>query len=230
LVSLVLTVVAIVVLAAGYALGARRSRGREKALRTTIDDQSGRLTLVEQELLRRSNLDPVTELPVQEVFQEFLEREWRRAVRERVPLSVIVAEVDHFRAYNERLGKARGDACLKTVADALRRSVRRPGDLLARYGAGRFGVVLGGADEQGAMALAEMLRACVDLLKVSTPVSPTSSTLTLSVGVASVRPERDAAWQDIELIAAAERGLAQAAEGGRNRVVLASFDADSPRR
>ena len=120
-----LSLTAALLLAAGYALGARRRRGREKALRTTLDEQGEKLTLVEHELLRRSNLDPVTALPTQQSFQEFLEREWRRAVRERLPLSLIMVEVDHFRAYNDRVGKPQGDACLKAVADTLRTSSRR---------------------------------------------------------------------------------------------------------
>jgi diguanylate cyclase (GGDEF)-like protein len=220
LVSLALALTALLFLGAGYAFGARRGRGREKALKTTIDEQSEKITLVEHELLRRSNLDPVTQLPTQQSFQEFLEREWRRAVRDRKPLSLVMVEVDHFRAYNDRMGKPQGDACLKTVAEELKKSIRRPGDFLARYGFGKFGIVLGGVSTEGAMALAEMLRSSVDVLKFPNPSSTTGSNLTLSLGVASAKPERDAAWQDIELIATAERGLTQAKENGRNRVAL----------
>jgi two-component system chemotaxis family response regulator WspR len=71
------------------------------------------------------------------------------------------------------------------------------------------------------MVLAETLRASVELLKFPNPASTTGPILTLSVGVASARPERDAAWQDIELIAAAERGLTQAKEAGRNCIAVA---------
>jgi diguanylate cyclase (GGDEF)-like protein len=220
LLAIALSVCAILMLAAGLALGARRGRSREKALKTTIDEQNEKLTLVERELLRRSALDPVTELPSQLALQECLEREWRRAARDHMPLSLVMVEVDHFRAYNDRLGKPQGDACLKIVADTLKKSVRRPGDFLARYGAGKFGVVLGGVGEEGAMVLAEMLRATVHALKFPNPVSATGPSLTLSVGVASVKPQREAAWQDIELIATAERGLSQAREAGRNRVAF----------
>jgi len=219
--AIALSLTAVLLLAAGYVLGARRRRDREKTLRITLDEQSEKLTLVEHELLRRSNLDPVTALPNQQSFQEFLEREWRRAVREHLPLSLIMVEVDHFRAYNDRVGKPRGDACLKTVADALRKCSRRPGDFLARYGPGKFGVVLGSVDQQGALALAEALRASVEGLKFPNPVSATGPTLTLSLGVASATPQRDAQWQDIELIATVERALAHAKEAGRNRVALA---------
>ena len=203
----------------GYFLGVRRGRSRETALKTTLDERNEKLTLVEHELLRRSSIDPVTELPNQQYFQEFLEREWRRAARDRAAVSMVMIEVDHFRAYNERLGKPEGDACLRSVADAMKPLVHRPGDALARYGgSGRFGVVLGGTDARGATVLAERLRAAVERLERPNPASSSGPNITLSLGVASVMPDREAAWQDIELIATAERGLAQAKEAGRNRV------------
>jgi two-component system, cell cycle response regulator len=213
-----LLLIAAFLVAAGYALGTRRARAHEADLRTSLEERNEKLSLVEHELLRRSNLDPVTELPVQQSFQEFLEREWRRATRDRLPLSLITIEVDHFRAYHDRLGKPQGDACLRTVADALKTLIHRPGDFLARYGTGKFGVVLGGTDAKGAMELAEKLRLAVDALKLPNPASMTSSYVSLTLGLASVKPDRDAAWQDIELIATAERALAQAKEAGRNRV------------
>lgn len=207
-----------VMVMAGYALGTRRGRARESALKTTIDETNEKLTLVEHELLRRSNLDPVTQLPVQASFQEFLEREWRRAARDRNPVSVIMIEIDHFRAYTERLGKPEGDACLKTLAQAIGRLIHRPADFLARYGQGRFGVVLGGTDSKGAILLAEKLKLIVDALKLPNPASQTGAMVTITQGVGSVLPDRDAPWQDIELIATAERALAQANEAGRNRI------------
>jgi diguanylate cyclase (GGDEF)-like protein len=222
-----LALTAVLLLAAGYTLGARAGAAREQSLKNAIDQQSEKLTLVEHELLRRSNLDPVTDLATQQAFQEFLEREWRRASRDRMPVSLIMIEVDHFRAYNDRLGKPQGDACLKAIADVLNKLIHRPGDFLARYGPGKFGVVLGGTGEDGAMVLAEKLRSTVEGLKVRNPESPTAPHVTVSVGVASVKPQREAAWQDIELIAIVERGLEQAKEAGRNRVTLQQPPAQS---
>jgi len=215
-----LILIAAFLIVAGYLVGLRRARAREQALRTTLDERDEKLTLVEHELLRRSNLDPVTGLPVQQSFQEFLEREWRRAARDRMPVSLVMIEVDHFRAYNDRMGKPQGDVCLRAVADALKKLVHRPGDFLARYGAGKFGVVLGGTDSKGALILAEKLRAEADALKLPNPASTTEPYVTLTLGVASVMPDREAAWQDIELIAVAEHALAQAREAGRNRIVV----------
>jgi diguanylate cyclase (GGDEF)-like protein len=224
-VAYALAVLAALLVAAGYLLGSRRARGREEELKTTLDERSEKLTLVEHELLRQSAIDPVTGLHTQQYFQEFLEREWRRASRERKSVAVIMVEVDHFRAFNERQGKPEGDACLKSVAEVLRPMIHRAGDVIARYGgSGKFGVVLGGTDAKGASALAEYLRDAIEHMRRPNPASPTTSILTISLGVAAATPDRDGAWQDIELIAAAERALAQAREAGRNTVVLDTHD------
>jgi PleD family two-component response regulator len=84
--------------------------------------------------------------------------------------------------------------------------------------------VLGGTDSRGAMLLAERVRAAVEQLKRPNPASPTAPIFTVSLGVAAATPDREGAWQDIELIAAAERALAQAREAGRNTVVLDTHD------
>jgi diguanylate cyclase (GGDEF)-like protein len=136
-------------------------------------------------------------------------------------VSLIMIEIDHFLAYHERLGKPDADACLRAVSDAMKPIIHRPGDTLARYGAsGKFGVVLGGTDAKGAMLLAERLRQSVEKLQKSHPASPSGPILTLSIGVAAAMPDREGAWQDIELIAMAENGLSRAKEAGRNRVWL----------
>jgi diguanylate cyclase (GGDEF)-like protein len=206
---------------AGYFLGSRRGRSRERALRETLEEREHKLTMVEHELLRHTAIDPVTGLHTQQYFQEFLEREWRRASRERQPVSAIMIEVDHFRAFNDRQGKAEGDACLKTVAEALKPLIHRPGDVIARYGgSGKFGVVLGGTEAKGAMLLAERLRLAVEALRKPNPAAPATQILTATLGVAAITPDRGGAWQEIELIAAAERALAQGREAGRNTVML----------
>jgi diguanylate cyclase (GGDEF)-like protein len=228
-VAYLLTLLSVVLVAAGYLLGTRRARTREVALKTTLDERDQKLNLVQHELLRHTAIDPVSGLHNQQHFQEFLEREWRRAARDRQSLSIVMVEVDHFKAFNERQGKRDGDTCLKVVADVLKPLVHRPGDVLARYGGpGKFGIVLGGTDGKGAVVLAERLRLAVDSLKVPNPASTTSPHVTLSIGVASQLPSRDAAWQDIELIAAAERGLAQAIDAGRNIVMLESSATTAP--
>jgi two-component system, chemotaxis family, response regulator WspR len=218
-VTTVLALLAVILAAAGYWLGLRRGRGEEAALRTQIDERNERVALLEHELLRRSSLDVITGLHAQEHFQQFLENEWRRASRERQSVSVILIEIDHFAAFLEGHGRPDGDASLKAVAGALKPLIHRPSDVLANYGGpGKFGVVLGGTDNRGALILADRLRLAIAGLNVRKPTSTAGDSLTASVGVASAVPDREAAWQDIDLIAAAERALTRAKEAGRNVV------------
>jgi diguanylate cyclase (GGDEF)-like protein len=220
-VAYLLAFLAVLSVGGGYILGSRRARGREAALTRTLDERTEKLALVEHELALHAAVDPVTGLHTQQHFQEFLEREWRRASRDRQFVSVMMVEVDHFRAFSERSGKAEGDACLRNVADTMKSLIHRASDLVARYGGpGTFGIVLGGTDGRGAMLLGERLRAAVANTKKLNPASSTSEILTLSIGVASAVPDRQGPWQDIQLIASAERALAQAREAGRNTVVL----------
>ena len=203
----------------GYFLG---WRSRQKALRVALADHAGKLAIAEQEIIRHTAVDPVTGLHMQRHFQEFLEREWRRASRQRQAVSVIMIEIDHFRGFHERQGPVASDACLRNVANALKALIHRPSDALTLYGdPGKFGVVLGGTDRAGAVVLAGRLRAVVEGLRTPNPVSSNSPFVTATLGVASATPDRDAAWQDIELIAAAENALDRAKDAGRN-VVMAS--------
>ena len=214
-----LAVVGVLLVGAGYLLGSRRGRSRDEKLKADIVELNEKLVLAEHELLRLSSLDVVTRLHTQEHFQQFLENEWRRASRERHYVSAIMIEIDHFAAFTERQGKPDGNACLKSIADALKPLIHRPSDVLANYGgAGKFGIVLGGTDGKGAMVLAQRLRLAVAALNMRNPASTTSEFMTVSIGIASAVPDRAAAWQDIELIAAAERALARAKEAGRNVV------------
>jgi diguanylate cyclase (GGDEF)-like protein len=219
-VAFAFAVLGLLLVGAGYLIGVRRGWSREQELKTTIDDRDQKLTLVEHELLRHTAIDPITGVNTQQHFQEFLEREWRRASRDRQFVALIMIEIDHFRAFAERQGKAEADMCLKNVASMLKPHIHRPGDVLARYGgSGKFGVVLGATDSKGAMLLAERLRASVEVMKARNQASPTQF-LTISVGVAAAMPDREGTWQEIELIAGAERALAHARDAGRNMVAL----------
>jgi diguanylate cyclase (GGDEF)-like protein len=224
-VAIALALLAALLVGAGYLLGSRRARAREGELKTALDERAQKLTHIEHELLHHAAIDPVTHFHTQQYFQEFLEREWRRASRERQHVTVIMIEVDHFRALNDRQGKPDGDAFLKKVAEVLTPIIHRPSDVIARYGgAGKFGVVLGATDRKGAMLVAERLRVAVENLKLPNPVSTTAPFVTASLGVAVAMPDREGAWQDIELIASSERALAQAREAGRNTVTLDTHD------
>ena len=169
-----------------------------------------------QKLERLSFLDGLTNIANRRRFDEFLQIEWRRAVREAAPLSVILADIDFFKAYNDTYGHEAGDEILKKVAGALAATVNRPADLVARYGGEEFIVALPGTDAAGALVLAERLRAAVEALAVAHSTSRAAAHVTISVGVATTIPERGAAPE--ALVAAADQALYEAKHDGRNRV------------
>lgn len=207
----------------GYAAGAWHGRRRARELTRSLSERNEELQAARTELARLSALDGLTQLATQQYFQDFLEKEWRRSLRELTPISLIVIDLDHFKAYNERLGHEAGDGCLKRVADALRTTVGRPGDVVARYGGEEFAVALSRTDSSGAISLASKLQASVTALKLPHPASPAGNHVTISLGVATAIPNRGTTWQEIELVAAAERALLEAKQLGRNRIASAEF-------
>lgn len=216
-----LIALALILIGAGYLLGVRHGRKREEALKTELAEHGDKLNVIEQELFKHTAVDPATGLHTQQHFQEFLEREWRRASRDRRAVSIIMVEIDHFGALSDRHGPEQAAGCLKAVAAAIMPIVHRPSDVVSRYGGnGTFGVVLGGTDANAAGVVAERIREAVAKLKRPNPAAPPGAFTTVTLGGAAATPERNAAWQDIELIAVAERALSEAREAGRNVVVI----------
>jgi diguanylate cyclase (GGDEF)-like protein len=167
-----------------------------------------------QELRRLSFLDGLTGISNRRGFDDYVAREWSRAARAGTSLSLILVDVDHFKAYNDRYGHLAGDDCLKQVAGALADRLRRPTDLVARYGGEEFAVVLPGADTMEAAFVAEALRTGVEALDLRHEGSSTSDRVTISLGVASRVPSSDEAPQ--ELLDAADQALYSAKRRGRN--------------
>jgi diguanylate cyclase (GGDEF)-like protein len=128
-------------------------------------------------------------------------------------------DVDHFKAYNDFYGHQAGDDCLRMIAQVLRASATRQGDMAARYGGEEFVLLLPGADIAGARVMAEALRSGLRRLRVAHTTSPTASIVTVSVGVAVGVPEAENGAA--ALISAADKALYQAKRAGRDRVVCA---------
>ncbi len=150
-------------------------------------------------------------------FDEFLKSEWLCAARTGKPLSLILADVDYFKAYNDHYGHTAGDQCLKTVAQTLAEGLSRRTDLVARYGGEEFACVLPATDHIGAMAIADRLREQVASRRCDHPLSPVGPFVTVSMGVATLRP--DPHTEPHTLIESADHYLYQAKQAGRNRVL-----------
>ena len=126
-----------------------------------------RLAAASRELARQASSDGLTGIANRRRLDETLDLEWRRASRDRRPLSLLMIDVDCFKAYNDRYGHQQGDHVLRAVAAAITRSVRRPGDLVARYGGEEFAVLLADTAASGTAGLAEKVRAAVEGLGIA---------------------------------------------------------------
>jgi diguanylate cyclase (GGDEF)-like protein len=160
-------------------------------------------------------VDGLTELFNRRYYEQAYEREHRRAFRNKAPLAVLMIDVDHFKRYNDTYGHMLGDACLKAVAQAIQRGLRRSGDLAARYGGEEFVVVLPETDLAGAPDVAEAIRAHLAASGLRHEASP-YGTVTISVGVHAAVPATpgDAGRT---FVARADAALYRAKELGRDR-------------
>ncbi len=174
------------------------------------------------ELARLAVQDGLTGIFNRRRFDEYIESEWPRAVRGKSPTSLILADIDFFKGYNDNYGHTSGDDCLCAVARALSSSLKRPADLMARYGGEEFACVMPDTEGEGAGGVAYEMRVRVAALGIPHAHSEVASHVTVSLGVATMIPERDSRASD--LINLADECLYKAKNGGRNRVHnLASF-------
>jgi len=192
----------------------RRKDRETKLLETTRQLEAANAKLKEQ-----SNLDGLTGIANRRRFDEYIDLEWKRACRRGEPLSLVMIDIDHFKAYNDNYGHLAGDDCLKQVAQALRRVVKRPADLVVRYGGEEFAVVLPETHLEGAAALAEELRSAIEDLGIPHAYSPILDKVTVSLGVDTRYPQPSGQLQ--ELVSRADQALYRAKEAGRNRVAIA---------
>lgn len=174
-----------------------------------------------RQLDRIARLDPLTELANRRHFDEFLLQVWSRGRQDGRDVALLMIDVDHFKRYNDHYGHPAGDACLQQVAAALKRHLRKPGDLVARLGGEEFIAVLNSTSLPQAHATAERVREQILQLGLPHAASPLSRQVTVSIGVACARPA-DADATPLSLIEAVDRALYDAKHGGRNRVVVAT--------
>ncbi|CAD5929177.1 diguanylate cyclase [Planktothrix agardhii] len=171
---------------------------------------------VNQELENLANLDGLTQVANRRRFDLILEQEWLRLRREKLPLSMVLADIDYFKLYNDTYGHLAGDDCLKQVARALRQTLKRPADLVARYGGEEFAVILPNTSLTGALQVAEAIREAVYNLQLCHETSPGKGVITLSLGVSSLIPSGDEVPQI--LIKKADQALYKAKSRGKNTV------------
>lgn len=176
------------------------------------------LEAANRRLTQVATLDALTGIPNRRLMDEMLENAWRRATRNKTPLSLILMDVDGFKEFNDRFGHLEGDRCLIRVANVMRSTLRRPDDFLGRYGGEEFLAFPASAPLESAVGLAERLRSLVERLELEIGSGEVAH-VTISAGVAGV--EFPSGGSVADLIASADRALYLAKAAGRNRVVRA---------
>lgn len=195
---------------------------RHKAQLADIGDSQRALQAANTRLENLARTDPLTGLPNRRHFDEVKEHEFRRARRTGQPLSLLMADIDFFKGYNDTYGHAMGDQCLCAVADALRTSLRRAGDMVARIGGEEFAILLPASNRETALTLAESFRQSVAGLAIAHAASQVAPYVTISIGLAVVdMVNLDRVDSFDTLFRLADQALYRAKAGGRNRTAVA---------
>jgi diguanylate cyclase (GGDEF)-like protein len=216
--------VAAVVLIGLYRWRLRRLQDLQADLIRQVHERSEQLEDANRKLALMSYVDAVTEVANRRSFEEELKMEWRRSMRARSGLSLLMADIDGFKAYNDALGHHAGDESLKKVAAVIHEKARRAGDMVARYGGEEFAVLLPDTSNAGAAILAERIRAAVEERNIWHPATE-AGRLTISVGVATMVGSEDR--DGSALVKAADAALYQAKRDGRNLVRVAESAGDA---
>jgi len=162
-------------------------------------------------------IDPLTKISNRRGFENRLNAEWRRASRDKMPISIMVMDIDKFKNYNDTYGHQQGDVALKTFADTAAKTLLRPVDFPARWGGEEFVILLPETDIEGAEEVAERVRENVEAAVILTE-DGTETRITVSIGVSCVIPNADSTIKDF--IEKADQAVYKAKETGRNKVVF----------
>jgi diguanylate cyclase (GGDEF)-like protein len=194
-----------------------RALQRLDQMRRKLIDLSNELTATNQRLETLSQQDDLTGIANRRAFDFLIERQFLDATRRREPFSVVLCDIDHFKAYNDHYGHLAGDACLRQVAGALARSCKRATDVAARYGGEEFALLLPNTPAAGALRVVEVAQRELAALAIVHAGSTAADVVTFSAGIATYVPERDKVSRD--LTARADEALYRAKQLGRNRSV-----------
>jgi two-component system chemotaxis family response regulator WspR len=192
---------------------------RDAAYRALRESQR-QLVEINLELQRLTNVDGLTGLSNRRSLNEYLELQWKLAVREQSPFSILMIDVDNFKPYNDTYGHLAGDDVLKQIAAAIQATFRRPTDIAARFGGEEFIVLLSATEAQATHTLGDALCKRVANLRIAHSESPPLKRVTVSIGGASTIPQHGDSG--LALIEMADKALYEAKRLGRNRIVMAN--------
>ena len=179
------------------------------------------LALANEKLMKLSIIDALTGLYNRRHFNESIVKEWQDSIRQKSPLTALMIDVDHFKKFNDHYGHLKGDHCLKKLAACLKKSLKRPRDLVARYGGEEFVILLPNTTPEGATNIAEQLLKSVRLLKIPHEKSDTGKHVSISIGLVSTIPSRNNSWE--QFIDQADQMLYLSKQNGRDRVTVKNW-------
>ena len=204
------------------ALKLKSEMDRRKAREQRLLEVTRQLEEAVEKLNRLSSIDGLTGVANRRRFDEYISLEWSKGKRNIKPLSLIMIDIDYFKNYNDTYGHQAGDECLITVAATLKDVLRRPGDLVCRYGGEEFAVILPETPINGAVILAEKMCDLVQSKCIAHEKSQVCDCVTISLGVAATLPNKYLSPKD--LIAGADTALYSAKHEGRNRIKKGTID------
>lgn len=207
------------------ALKLRKETKKRIAREKELLEISAELKAVNKKLEKIALQDGLTGLANRRLFDKTLKEELKRAKRQKNSLALIMADIDNFKAYNDTYGHQQGDECLRKVASVLEENTKRASDFAARYGGEEFAVILPDTAKNGAVKVAEDIRNDIQNLKLEHKNSSVNKYVTLSLGVSSLKTEKEINQKLIDsFIKKADQALYQAKENGKNRVIYFDFD------
>ncbi len=193
-----------------------KAMSRIAAMQKELFELTEKLESANKKLEALSKTDPLTKIPNKRHFSETFEKEWGRAIRNKTSLALLLIDIDFFKKYNDHYGHMQGDWCLKSVAQGLAETLRRPADFIARFGGEEFIAILPENNTEQGKQVAENMVEHIRSLNIPHVLSETASCVTVSIGVSSVIPTTDAKPDD--LISKADEALYHTKQHGRNGV------------
>ncbi len=190
----------------------------QELLEKRVENRTADLRKANAALELLSQTDGLTALHNRRYFDLQLEKEWKRLCREQLPISLIMCDIDFFKTYNDTYGHSAGDTCLRTVAQTLGNSIKRPADRAFRYGGEEFVILLPGTDSKGALAVADRIKTQIEQLGIDHTASLVKPIVSMSFGIATMIP--DQIHKPVEILLLADKSLYRSKNEGRDRISM----------
>ena len=198
------------------ALNLKHETTRRKNREQELIEVTRQLKAANETLQKLSFIDGLTGIANRRYFNDILDKEYNKIEAEKIPLSLIMVDIDYFKDFNDTYGHIGGDDCLKAVAYALKNTLKRDNDTVARYGGEEFAIILPNTTEKDAYIVAEELRASIESAGITHQKSKCADCVTVSMGVVTKHPRHILSQNN--MISAADKALYRSKRNGRNKV------------